>query len=106
MAMLPKLSSASDVSKNDSVIFILKDEKQLSPAHFSPEEIKFIQGQLRDKKNLVSINQYNRICFIYRVEEKKEVHVLLEACRKNGESVSSSLNRQKYKTVIIADDSG
>ena len=106
MATLPRLSSASDVSKNESVIFIIKDEKQLSPLHFSQEEIKFIQDQLKDKKHLVSINQYNRICFIYRIETKKEAHLILESCRKSGESASSSLNRQKYKTVIIADESG
>jgi leucyl aminopeptidase len=94
------------VTKNDSVIFLIKDEKQISPSHFSPEEIKFIQGQLRDKKNIVSINQYNRICFIYRLEAKKEPHLVLEACRKTGETVTAAFNRQKYSAAIISDESG
>src|SRR6188768_4045744 len=106
MAMLPRLSTASDVTKNDSVIFIIKDDKQIPHSQFSPEEIKFIQGQLKDKKHLISINQYNRICFIYKIEAKKEAHLVLESCRKNGDIVSAALNRQKYKSAIIADDSG
>jgi leucyl aminopeptidase len=106
MAMLPRLSTVSDVSRNDSVIFIIKDEKQLSPTHFSQDEIRFIQGQFKEKKNLVSINQYNRYCFVYRLDTKKEAHLVLEACRKNGETVSNSFNRLKYKTAVIADDCG
>jgi leucyl aminopeptidase len=106
MAMLPRLSSASDVSKKDSVVFLLKDEKQIPPSHFSSGEINFIRNQLKDKKNLVSINQYNRICFIYKLEAKKEMHLTLEACRRNGEVVAASLNRQKHTTVIIADETG
>jgi len=106
MAILPRLGSASVVTKNDSVVFIIKDEKQVSRTHFSQEEIKFIQGQLKDKKNVVSINQYNRICFIYRLEAKKEAHLVLEACRRNGETISAAFNRQKYSSAIISDDSG
>jgi leucyl aminopeptidase len=101
MALLPKPGLANTVSKNDSVIFLIKDERQVPSTHFSDEELKFIRSQMKDKKNLVTVNQYHRICFIYKQDVKKEPHLLLEACRKNGDSVAASLNRQKKNTVTI-----
>ncbi len=106
MALLPKLVPAAAVSKTDSVVFIIKDEKQVPSAHFSADEIKYIAGQLKEKKNLVTVNQYKRICFVYKLDHKKESHLVLEACRKNGETVVGGINRQKKTTVTLADDSG
>src|SRR4029079_7935372 len=48
----------------------------------------------------------DRICFIYKLETKKELHAQLEACRRNGETVAAWLNKQKYAVAIIADESG
>ena len=106
MAMLPKLASTNAVSKNDSVVFIIKEDKQIPSDHFSEDERKYIAVQLKDKKNLVTINQYKRACFVYKLEDKKEHHLLLEACRKNGDMVAATLNRQKKTLVTIVDESG
>src|SRR6187549_2482604 len=103
---LPRLNSAAAVSGKDSVVFLLKDENQIPSAHFAPGEIMFIRKQLKEKKNLVSINQYDRICFVYKIEAKKETHLVLEACRKNGEQVAAAFNRQKITSGMIADESG
>ncbi len=103
MATLPKLSSIKVINKNDAVVFIVTDEKQIPASQFSDEEKKFINSQLKEKKNLVTINQYNRLCFVFKPEHKKESHLTLEACRKNGEMVTAALNRQKKTTATIAD---
>jgi leucyl aminopeptidase len=106
MAMLPKLGPAAAVAKKDSVVFLIKDEKQIPSSHFTPGESRFIRNQLKDKKNLISINQYDRICFIYRLETKKGQDALFEACRRNGEVAAASINKQKYAVATIADESG
>jgi leucyl aminopeptidase len=103
---LPRLNSTATVARKDSVVFLIKDEKQIPSAHFSSDEITFIGNQLKEKKNLVSINQYDRLCFVYRIETKKDTHLALEACRKNGELAGAAFNRQKYSTVTVADESG
>ncbi len=103
--MLPKLSSTNAAGKNDSVVFIIRDEKQIPSEHFSDDEKKYIETQLKDKKNLVTVNQYKSIAFVYKLEDKKQNHLLLEACRKNGDAVASVLNKQKKTSVTIADES-
>ncbi|CAN5513391.1 leucyl aminopeptidase [soil metagenome] len=106
MAMLPKLASTSAVSKNDSAIFLVKEGKQVPSAHFTDEERKYINAQLNDKKNFVTINQYKRVCMVYKPEDKKDPFLVLEACRKNGETAAAALNRQKKTTVTIIDEAG
>ena len=104
--MLPRLVQTNAISKNDSVVFLINAEKQIPAAHFSAEEKKYIGAQLKDKKNLVTVNQYRRTCFVYKPDDKKEPHMRLEACRKNGETALSTLNRQKKNTVTVVDETG
>ena len=106
MALLPKLVSAGAVSRSDSVAFLIKNDKQLPAGHFSPEEKKFIASQLKDKKKLVTINQYKRICFVCKLDDKKDDHLVLEECRKNGDSVAGALNKHKKTSLTIVDESG
>jgi len=106
MAMLPKLVSTKTISKNDAVIFLVSDDKQIPASHFSSEEKKYITSQFKEKKNLVSVNQYKRLCIVYLLETKKEPYLLLEACRKQGETAAASLNRMKVTSVTLADESG
>ena len=38
---------------------------------------KFVEQELDDKKNTVTINQYQRLVIIHRLDDKKEPHLLL-----------------------------
>lgn len=103
---LPKIVTTKSVSKDESVIFLVKNESQIPSGYFQSNELKFITSQLKDKKNLVSVNQYSRLCFIYQYEGKKEANLALEACRKNGDTVAAALNRQKITAASVVDETG
>ena len=106
MALLPRIIATNSVRKEDSVIFLIAGDDQFPASFFSDAEKKFIREQFRDKKNLVTVNQYKRLCFVYKLEKKSSPYLTLEACRKNGESISSGLNRQKNTSVTLVDESG
>ena len=105
--MLPLLKLATSIKENDSLIIILKSEKDIRKiSGLSEDEGKFAEQQIGDKKNPAVINQYKRIVVLYKVEEKKLPHVVLEAARKAGDSIATILNRHKKGAVMISDESG
>lgn len=103
--MLPKPGISKTLGANDSVVFLIRDEKHLPADQFSTEEKSYITSQFRDEKHLVIVNQYSRICFVYRMETGKEDHVLLEYCRRCGDTVAASLNRNRKTSVTLVDKS-
>src|SRR6267154_2378522 len=105
--MLPLLKLAAAGNENDSLVLILKNEKDIKKiTGLNEEEKKFAEQQITDKKNPAVINQYKRIVVVYKIEDKKEQHLVIEAARKAGDSIAAALNRFKKEQVSISDDSG
>jgi leucyl aminopeptidase len=105
--MLPQLKTANNASDKDSLIIILKNEKGVKKiSGLSNDERTFAEQQISDKKNPAVINQYKRIVVIYKIEDKKGPHLVLEAARKAGDSIASVLNRHKKENVVLSDETG
>jgi leucyl aminopeptidase len=105
--MLPSLKLTNSINDKDSLVFILKNEKDIRKiAGLTDTEKAFAEEQIADKKNPVLINQYNRLTTVYKIEDKNDVHLVLEAARKAGDSIASSLNRFKKESVVVIDEAG
>jgi leucyl aminopeptidase len=105
--MLPSIKLVNSLNETDSLVFILRNEKDVTKiAGLNNEEKAFVTEQLADKKNPVLVNQYKRLTIVYKVEEKDESHLVLEAARKAGDTIASALNRFKKGAVAISDEAG
>lgn len=105
--MLPNLKLAPSHSENDSLVIIIKDGKDVGKVKFlSSEEKAFAQQQINDKKNPVIINQYKRVIAVYKADNKTDAHLNLEAARKAGDTMASTLNRFKKEKINVSDEAG
>ena len=103
--MLPKLVLSNAAGSGDCIVFLVDDEKQIPKGYFSTDELKYVADQLKEKKKLVSVNQYSRQLFVVRADENKDLTAVYESCRKNGDLIAGVLNRNKKTAVTIEDSS-
>ncbi|MDP4281941.1 MAG: peptidase M17 [Bacteroidota bacterium] len=99
--MLP-VSEISRIPAHVSIVFICKDLKTLPTGYFSAEELQFIKKwNKEDKKEFFSFNRLNSWNFVQIVPQEKDPFKRNESLRKSGDSLSSALNENKSREVIL-----
>jgi leucyl aminopeptidase len=98
------LKKTAAVSVNDNLVVLCSKKTNLASLSLSASELEFIKTEFgsHDRK-LVVLNQFRRFVFVQLIEDKKEAHLVTEACRKAGAAIAVLCNDHKLKDVVIAD---
>ncbi|MCX6290743.1 MAG: leucyl aminopeptidase [Bacteroidetes bacterium] len=97
------INLCSSYGQDDSLILLISDIKQLPAVIFSEAEREYIGRQVKDEKKIIFINQYKRIIAIHLLAASKDKNALLEKCRKAGDTILASVNRNKIPKIVIVD---
>ena len=92
----------ADHNHDYSLVILTTSATKFDETVFSADELKYVKNELKDKKNLVAINQYNRMVYVCLLENKaKNQSQYMESCRKAGHQVTGLLNKIKANSVLI-----
>ncbi|MCB0700089.1 MAG: leucyl aminopeptidase [Chitinophagales bacterium] len=83
-------------------LFILDNERSLGQVDIlESNEASYVKKALKDKQSLITINQYNRVIFIYLITEKDSETLTQEGIRKTGATIQALANKHKIGTLGI-----
>ena len=87
------LKRIDTLSSTDNLAFILGDSDPLPDSILKQEELDYLESKKDENSKWLSINQYNRWIFIYRVKkDNKAEYLQLEKLRKAGAQLGKRLN--------------
>ncbi|MEQ9442493.1 MAG: leucyl aminopeptidase [Cyclobacteriaceae bacterium] len=79
-----KLKTAKSIKDNEHTIVLLGEAQEAESYASGEAEARYIQQRLTDKKEIVSLNQYERWVFLVAPITEASEDEQLEACRKRG----------------------
>ena len=98
------IKKKTTISDKDNLILICDKKSNLKSFDFSKLELIFIAKQQKEKKEIVVINQYNRMIFVVTPKKEKNTNQHQENCRMLGDQLQGSLKEEK--SVLIVDVKG
>ena len=98
------IKKKTTISDKDNLILICDKNSNLKRFDFSKSELSFIVKQQKDKKEIININQYNRMIFVVTPKKEKNTNQHQENCRMLGDQLQGSLKEEK--SVLIVDVKG
>ena len=98
------IKKKTTISNADNLIFFCDKKSKFSAFNLSKSELEFIKKQWKEKKEIVSINQYNRLIFIVNPKDEKDTNKYIESLRLLGDQLQDYLKDEK--SVIIIDVKG
>ncbi|MHB8259851.1 MAG: leucyl aminopeptidase family protein [Bacteroidia bacterium] len=93
--------SKTSALKEDNLVILGKSFKNKTEYGLSPEQLTYIEKQLKDEKKFVAINQFTRMVFVVLIDGKKESSQQKEALRRTADKVTAVLNEYKKTSLII-----
>lgn len=98
------INTSSRLLKNDNLVFITSDLKNLDEKYFSADEIQFIRRNNKEHKtNRFSFNHFNRWVFVQIIEKERKKEHRLENYRVTGAKLTAIINEQKLHAVVLFD---
>jgi len=101
--MMIKITSVSEIKKGISVIYMIRDIKDLEKESFSKSELEFIRNQKKEEKRDIKVNSYSHWSYIQILEEEKEDYKTHEKLRRSAGSLYATLKENKHTEIILVD---
>ena len=98
------IKKKTTITDKDNLILLCDKKSNLKSFDFSKSELEFIKKEQKDKKEIVAVNQYNRLVFVVNPKKEKNANQHQENCRLLGDKLQAEL--QDEKSVIIIDVKG
>lgn len=93
------LKKKTTISKNDNLVILSHPKGKLFDNLFSKKELSFIKKEEKDSKQIIEINQYERIIFIVIPKVENDKNKNSENCRMLGDNLVEKL--KDYRSVLI-----
>ena len=103
MKMLIKKKTT--ISKSDNLIILANRKSTLSTFGLSKKELDYINNTTKKKKELVSINQYDRHIFVLVPKQEKNANKHAEKCRMLGDQLAKKLKDMNSALIIDVKES-
>ena len=94
------IKKKTTISDKDNLILLCDKKSDLKSFDLTKLEINFIAKQQKDKKEIVSINQYNRMLFVVCPKKEKNINLHIENCRMLGDNLQGKLKNEKSAIII------
>ena len=98
------IKKKTTISDKDNLILLCDKKSRLSDFNFSKQELNFIKQEQKEKKEIVTINQYERKIIVVNPKKEKNANQHQENCRMLGDQLQGSLKDKK--SVLIVDAKG
>ena len=98
------IKKKTTISDKDNLILLCDKKSRLSDFNFSKQELNFIKQEQKEKKEIVTINQYERKIIVVNPKKEKNANQHQENCRMLGDQLQGSLKDKK--SVLIVDVKG
>ena len=95
------IKKKTTISDKDNLILLCDKKSKLSDFNFSKQELNFIKQEQKEKKEIVTINQYERKIIVVNPKKEKNANQHQENCRMLGDQLQGSLKDKK--SVLIVD---
>ena len=100
------LKRKNTLSKNDNLIILYKNKLSLSQFNLEKKELDYVKRELKNKKELITINQYYRHIFIVSPQKKTTTNEYYENCRMIGDKIEEKLKNQMSVMFVDLKESG
>ena len=98
------INTTSRLSKNDNLVFITADLKNLDAKYLSNDEIQHIKRNFKEHKTTrFSFNHFNRWIFVQILEKERKKEFRLEDYRVSGAKLAPIINEYKIHSVVLFD---
>lgn len=98
------INTTSRLSKNDNLVFVTSDLKNLDTKYLSDNEIQHIKRYNKEHKTTrFSFNHFNRWIFVQIQEKERKKELRLENYRVSGSKLTPVINEQKIHSLVLFD---
>lgn len=97
-----KLKTSKAVKDKDDVIVLLGSGDSEETYVLSDTEQQYLQKQLKSKKDVIAVNQYQRWVFLVSPVTEESAEYALETYRKRGASLYQTLKQEGVKKIKIS----
>ena len=95
------IKNKSSFSQKEDLILLCEKKNSLSNFNFSEPELNHIKSEWRNKKEIVLINQYQRLIFIVKPTNYKNKNKYIESLRLIGDQLQNYL--QEKESILLID---
>ena len=92
------------ISEKDNLIILTNKISNLSDFNLSDSEISHIKKEIKDDKEIITINQYSRIVTIVSPKKEKDNNQYSENIRLLGDKLLSTFSSEKSVLIIDVDN--
>ena len=93
------LKKKTTISNNDNLVILSHPKGKFFDNLFSKKELSFIKKEEKDSKQIIEINQYERIIFIVIPKVENDKNKNSENCRMLGDKLVEKL--KDYRSILI-----
>ncbi len=107
-AQLMNIQRVEPVEKSivESIIFLVKSNKDLTPLGLSREEIEYIKKEKKLKKDIIKLNRFSYRIYIAYVNVKGSLSKKLETIRGFGNTITRHVNKSEIEKINISVKAG
>jgi leucyl aminopeptidase len=88
-----------------SLVIICSSFKNRSEYNLTKDQVDYISNTVKaDDKKYICVNALSRLVFVIIVDDKKNHYTVLETIRKNGATITDTINAEKHKSVYCLNE--
>ena len=86
------LKKKTTISNKENLILLCNKKSTLSDFNLSKKELEYVKKEEKNKKEIIEINQYERVVFIVFPKKSENRNNQAENCRLLGDRLAEKLN--------------
>ena len=97
------IKKKTTISEKDNLIIICNKKSNLSKFKLSNQEMRFVKSQIKDNKEIITINQYDRLISLVLPKKEGNKYLHCENIRILGDQICSIYSEKKSLLIINLD---
>ena len=102
--MKPEIFRISQITYNQSVVCIIKDDVIPVRLNLSKSEMGYAQKQLASDEEIIFINSYEKCTYLVRLKKGQSHYKVREALRKNSYNLRTLIKRNNHSELVITSE--
>lgn len=102
--MSTSIKKVSKLTASDNIVLLAKKNSDFKPYGFSAKELAYVVEEVyKKKREIVTVNRYDRVVFVVPIDRKGEAHKVWEKGRQDACEVLNEINKYNLKEVTVVD---